>query len=57
MKKGPFLVAILEESIVGFVNVVDDEAEIFSIYLLPETQGKNFTISLCRKRKYEWHEL
>ncbi|MGE7910352.1 N-acetyltransferase family protein [Lysinibacillus xylanilyticus] len=47
-----FLVAILEESIVGFANfskVVDGEAELYSIYLLHETQGKGIGTALLQE--------
>ncbi|MEY9977647.1 ribosomal protein S18 acetylase RimI-like enzyme [Lysinibacillus sp. RC79] len=47
-----FLVAILDESIVGFANfsnVVDGEAELYSIYLLPETQGKGIGTALLQE--------
>ncbi|KOS61575.1 GNAT family acetyltransferase [Lysinibacillus sp. FJAT-14222] len=47
-----FLVAILEDSIVGFANfsnVVDGEAELYAIYLLPETQGKGIGTALLRE--------
>ncbi|MFJ3387420.1 MULTISPECIES: GNAT family N-acetyltransferase [unclassified Lysinibacillus] len=52
LEKSLFLVAILEESIVGFANfsnVVDGEAELYSIYLLPETQGKGIGTTLLQE--------
>ena len=52
LEKSLFLVAIIGESIVGFANfsnVVNGEAELFSIYLLPETQGKGIGTTLLQE--------
>lgn len=52
LEKSLFLVAILEESLVGFANfsnVVEGEAELYSIYLLPEIQGKGIGTALLQE--------
>jgi len=45
LESSPFLVAILEESIVGFANFSNgknDEAKLLAIYVLLETQGERY---------------
>ncbi|UPW81637.1 GNAT family N-acetyltransferase [Lysinibacillus sp. Ag94] len=52
LEKSLFLVAILEESLVGFANfsnVVEGEAALYSIYLLPEIQGKGIGTALLQE--------
>ncbi len=52
LESSPFLVAIFEESVVGFANfsnVVNGVAELFAIYLLPETQGKGIGTALLQE--------
>ena len=52
LENSPFLIAELEESIVGFANFSNgknDEAELLAIYVLPETQGKDIGSALLKQ--------
>ncbi|MEX3745916.1 MULTISPECIES: GNAT family N-acetyltransferase [Lysinibacillus] len=60
LENSPFLVAIYEESIVGFANfsnVTNGVAELLAIYLLPDIQGKGIGTALLQEGIKILHDL